>query len=114
MSDAPTEEDLDRLRDENDKIREQIALAEAKRDERVTGAQAVVDYANLTAENERLKNELQAAKQAAQVGTVKDAVSAPLAQAAALLEAAKAGPVSQVPVDTNAGADTGSEKKDGE
>lgn len=107
---AVSEEDLQKKRDQNARLREQIAAAEAQADERVREQSNAIEAAQLDAENARLEAQLAAAKEKAKVSAAKGGAEAPLEAAKEQLEAAKAGITpAGVTVDTNANAETGSD-----
>lgn len=98
-----TEKELDKLRSENEKLREQIAAKQSDRAEREAAATRQVEALQLQAENERLKAELAAVTEASKVGSVKAGSEGLVAQAQEQLSQAKAQAEQPVgPVDTNA------------
>jgi hypothetical protein len=100
---GPTEEDLQKIRDDNDKLREQIAAEDAKRAEREAEATLAVSLAQLSTENARLQAQLASAKEAAKVATVKAGTDTLMTSLKDNLETAVAqGEAPVGPVDTNA------------
>jgi hypothetical protein len=98
-----SEEDLQKKRDRADKLREQIAQAEAEASANVQAQANEVEGAQLDAEVARLETQLARAKAAAKVTVARSGASGPLAAAKdqlAAAEAAREAPVG--PVDTNA------------
>jgi hypothetical protein len=85
---ATSDEDLDKMRDRVEKLRQQVATEEAKLTERQADLQNDITAAQLETETARLEAQLQAAKEANKVSTVKEGVSSLLA--AATEEKAKA------------------------
>ena len=107
-----SEEDLQRKRDKNDKLREQIAAAEADAEARSRSQANEIESAQLDAETARLEARLQQAKAAARVSVAKEAAVGPLAAAKEQLKAAQAAKDNPVgPVDTNAGSEDDEKKK---
>jgi len=99
-----SEEDLQKRRDKADKLREQIAAAEAAATSHVQDASNEFEAAQLDAEVARLETRLQHAKAAAKISVAKDGASGPLAAVKEQLEAAVAAKDNPVgPVDTNVG-----------
>jgi len=113
---ATSEEDLQKKRDHNERLREQIAAAKAQADERVQEQANTIEAAQLDAETARLEAQLAAAKEQAKVSVAKGGAEAPLEAAKQQLEAAKAGITpAGVAVDTNANSESnGSDKNDKE
>lgn len=108
-----TEKDLEQKRSKNDKLREQIAEAEAKAAVQVQQKNMEIEAATLDAETARLEAQLARAREAAKVSVVAEGASGPLAAVTAQLEAAQAGTTPPgVPVDTNAGADKSADEKE--
>lgn len=111
---APTEEDLDKKRQNNEKLRAQLAETQQKAAAAAYEQGLVVQGAQLDAETAALEAQLSAAKEAAKVSNIKAGASGPLDQAAEAAKAASAGttpPGVTVEPDT-AGDD--SSTKDGE
>lgn len=101
---AVTEDDLQKKREKNNKLRQQIAEAEATAATRVQEQNNEIEAKSLDAETARLEAQLAAAKEAAKVASVKSGSAGPLEQMDAQLEAARAAADATVgPVDTNAG-----------
>jgi hypothetical protein len=109
MADAVTDADIEKLRADNDKLRDKIASAYSTQAERQANQQRRIDYTQLQAENAQLQMQLNLAQEAAKSGVVKDAAAGPLAAAQDQLATtqAQAETVSAVPVDPNAGTDSG-------
>lgn len=96
-------EELAKLREENEKLRDQIVEAQSTQAEREAEQAREVQYAQLSAEKVRLEADLSRAKEAAKAGAVKEGASGPLAAAKEQLAAATAaGKATVGPVDTNA------------
>lgn len=94
MPPGVSDEDLQKLQADNEKLREQLASAGAKRSEQEAARQREYEATALQAENVRLQAAVNSAKEAAKVSTTKegvavvqDAVDAQLEQAKAVLEA---------------------------
>ena len=92
-----TDADLEKQRERNEKLREQIAEAAATRAERESDAAREVEMAQLKAEEARLTAELEASRSAAKVASVKAGAAGLLgtvteqeAEAATQTKAAKA------------------------
>lgn len=77
---GPSEEDLDKIREENKKLRAKIAAAESTRATREAEASRQLEYTQLQAENVRLQAELTNAEALAKVGSVKEGAEHVLAQ----------------------------------
>lgn len=73
-----SDEDLQKKREEAQRLREQVANEEAKRLEREREATNEIEAATLDAEIAQLKANLAAAKESAKVGVVKGGTSAPI------------------------------------
>lgn len=101
---GPTDEDLQKIRDDNDRLRTKIAESKAQKRERETQAAREIEYAQLLAENTRLEAELASAAEAAKVGTVKAGTESLMANLKENLEVAVAQGEGAAagPVDTNA------------
>jgi hypothetical protein len=100
---APTEKELEQKRARNERLREQIADAEAKAAAATTEQSLSLEGATLDAETARLEARLAAAKEAAKISNIKSGVEGPLAAVNDQLEAARAGITPPgVTVDTNA------------
>jgi hypothetical protein len=109
-----SEDDLQKKRDANEKLREQIAAAEASAAERVADQNNQLEATQLDAERARLEARLQQAKAAAKVTAVKEGAAGPLAAVQDQLAAAEAAKKNTVgPVDTNAGSDSDDNKNKG-
>lgn len=109
MADEVSVEDLEKQRQTNDELREQIAAAEAERADREATLNREIEYAQLQAEEARLRATLASAQETAREGAVTDAAAGPLAQAREQAERARAleeGQPAGVPVDTNAQAES--------
>lgn len=97
-----TDKDLEQRRAKNERLREQIAAAEAKAAAQVNQTSLQIEAANLDAETARLEARLAAAKEAAKVSNVRSGAEGPLAAVSAQLEAAQASVTPPgVAVDTN-------------
>lgn len=108
---AVTDKDLEQKRNRVEKLREQIAEAEAKAAAAVQDQNNAIEAASLDAEAARLEAQLNAAKERAKAAS-KDGTG-PLAAVTAQLEAAQAPTTPPgVAVDTNAGADAQADKKE--
>lgn len=70
-----TQEELAAKRERVEKLRDQLAAAEAQRVSRESEAQTDIEAAQLDAEEARLQGQLVAAKEAAKVGSVKSGTS---------------------------------------
>lgn len=101
---AVSEEELQKLLEDNEKLREQIASAGTKAAENGAAREREYKALQLVAENTRLEAELQAAKARATVANSKDGAASVLDAAKANLETAQAQgeALAGVPVDTNA------------
>lgn len=98
-----TDEDLEKIREDNDKLRSKIADAESQRAEREADAAREIQYAQLQVENIRLQADLVNVKELAKVGTVKAGVA--ILQESVKEELKTAIAVAEAPVgavDTNA------------
>lgn len=91
---AVSDEDLQKLQDENQKLREKLVTAQSKRSEQEAARQREYQATMLKAENAQLQAQVNAAEEAAKVGstkagasTVQDAAEQRLADAKAVLEA---------------------------
>lgn len=100
---VPSDEDLQKIRDDNEKLRAKIRETQSTRATREAEASRVIEYEQLKAEQVRLEAQLANEKELAKVGSVKagsenvlSSVKEQLAEATAVAEA-PAGPV-----DTNA------------
>lgn len=101
---AVTDDELQKKRDRNERLREQIAAAEADAATRASEAANEITAKQLDAENARLEARLAQAKEAAKASSVKDGASSVLASVDDQLKAARAAASNPVgPVDTNAG-----------
>lgn len=99
---ALTEKDLEQKRAKNDRLREQIAEAEAKAADQLQDQSRAIEGAVLDAETARLESQLAAAKEAAKTANSKSGATGPLAAAEAQLKAAQQGFTPPgVAVDTN-------------
>jgi hypothetical protein len=90
---AVSEEDLQKLQDENEKLREKLATAHSKRSEQESAREREYHATMLAAENLRLQAQVEAAENAAKVSTTKSGAAAvqgaaeeQLAQAKAVLD----------------------------
>ena len=104
---GPTDTELQKLRDDNDKLREKIADAESKRSEHEAEINLSIEYTGLLTENARLTGQLASAQEAAKASSVKAGASGVLA--VLKNELAQAEVVSKAkpgPVDTNANVTT--------
>lgn len=100
---AVSEEELQQLREKNEKLRERIASAQIKKAENETERQREYDALQVAAENVRLEAQLAAALEDAKVGASQQGASGVLESAKAQLEAAEAqADATTGPVDTNA------------
>lgn len=100
---VPTEEDLQKIRDDNERLRQQIAAEQQKKAERENEAARSLAYAELATENARLEAQLASAKEAAKVATVKAGTDALMTTLKENLETVVAqGEAATGPVDTNA------------
>ena len=100
---APTEKDLEQKRAKNERLREQIADAEAKAAAATQEQSLSLEGLALDAETAKLEARLQAAKEAAKSSNIKSGVEGPLAAVNDQLEAARDGITPPgVTVDTNA------------
>lgn len=110
-----TEEELERERERNEKLRAQIADEQAKLAERANAAEREVALNQLKAEGARLEAQLNNVKESAKAASIKDGASGPLAQAQEQLKAAQAQANATVgTVDTNAGKSDKNEKNEKE
>lgn len=99
---AVSQEELDKLRKENEALRNKIPEVEGLQAEREAERTREIEYTQAQAENIRLKAQLERAKAASKVGNVKEGSSGPLSAAKEQLQQAKLladAPVG--PVDTN-------------
>ena len=104
---ALTDKDLEQKRERNEKLREQIATAEAKAASTVQDHSREIEAAQLDAETARLEKQLAAAKEAAKPSNLKAGAAGPLAAAKAQLEAAQTATTPPgVTVDTNANSES--------
>lgn len=85
-----SDEDLAKKADSVQKLREQVADAEAKRVERERSVSNDITMAQLESEEAALRARLAAAREASKVSTVKSGAEAPLAAAKEQMEAAVA------------------------
>lgn len=85
-----SDEDLQTLQDDVQKLRDQVAAEDAKAAARARGIDNDIAAAQLTAEKVRLETQLAQSKEAAKVGSVKAGASAPLQSAQQLMELAVA------------------------
>lgn len=111
-----SEEDLEKVREENEKLRSQIAAENSKASENEAARLREHQALQLAAENERLHAELDRARAQSKVGASKEAASAPLQAAKEQLQAAQALANQPVgPVDPNPPAEkpSASEKQNG-
>lgn len=100
---ALTEKDLEQKRAKNERLREQIADAEAKAAAATQEQNLAIEAASLDAETARLEAQLAAAKEAAKVSNIRSGAAGPLAAAEEQLQAAQANVTPPgVTVDTNA------------
>ena len=76
-----TEEDLEKKRERNEKLRQQIQTEESKRFEREVNLTNELTAAELDAEGARLEAQLAAAKEAGKASVVKSGVDGPLGSA---------------------------------
>jgi hypothetical protein len=113
---AVSQDDLQKKRDKNERLREQIAAASAQASERVQEQSNTIEASQLDAETARLELQLAAAKEQAKVTVAREGAEGPLSAVQDQLEAAKAGVTPPgVAVDTNAGSDkSGNAEKDKE
>lgn len=98
---ALTEKDLEQKRARNERLREQIADAEAKAAAVSQEQNFAVEGALLDAEAARLDAQLAAAKEAAKVSNIKAGAAGPLAAAEAQLAVAQGNPPPVVPEPTD-------------
>lgn len=98
-----SEEDLQKKRDKAEKLREQIAEAEATAAANSQNAVNEIEAKQLDAETARLETRLAQAKAAAKVSAAKEGAAGPLAQVTEQLEAANAA--------KSAAADSATDKK---
>lgn len=111
---AVEEKELDQLRARAERLREQIAEAEAKAAETVRSQEGDIEKAQLETEVAMLERRLAEAKDAAKVSTVKEGAAGPLDQVTTQLEAAvarKDAPIGAVEPPAEAQADTDTEGK---
>jgi hypothetical protein len=101
---AVSEEELQQLRQDNEKLREKIASAATKQADNDSARQREYEALQLVAENTRLEAELNAATERAKVDNSRSGAANVLEAAQAQLEAAQAQgeQLAGVPVDTNA------------
>lgn len=100
---ALTEKDLEQKRAKNERLREQIADAEAKAAAVSQEQNYTIEGATLDAETARLEARLAAAKEAAKVSNIKGGAAGPLAAVEEQLRAAQSDTTPPgVTVDTNA------------
>lgn len=112
MPEAVSDKDLEKLRDKNDKLREQIAAAEAESAQKIAEASNAIVAGQLEAENARLEAQLARAKEAAKVTVIREGAAGLAENIDAQLEAAQAAAAAPAgPVDPNVGVD--SDKKNG-
>lgn len=78
---APTEEELDKKRDNNQKLRDQLAETQQKAAAAAYEQGLVVQGAQLDAETAALEAQLSAAKEAAKASNIKAGAAGPLQQA---------------------------------
>jgi len=105
MAAVPTDKDLEQKRAKNEKLREQIADAEAQATAAAAEQSRIIEGMQLDAETARLERQLQMAKEAAKKSVAQEGASAPLAAARAQLQAAQTETtVPGVAVDTNEGS----------
>lgn len=106
-----SEEELEQLRKDNEKLREQLDGSLAKQAENEAARLREYEAKQLQAENVRLQADVNRAKAASLVGASKDGTAQLMANADAELAAAQARLEAPVgPVDTN--ADNGDKKAD--
>lgn len=97
-----TEKDLEQKRARNERLRTQIADAEAKAASASQEQSRSIEAQQLDAETARLEAKLASAKEAAKVSTIKSGAEGPLAAATEQLKAAQEGTTPPgVAVDTN-------------
>lgn len=89
MANTVSDDDLQKLREKNAQLREQIDNEQSKRSEREADKSRELEYTQLQAEQARLQAELDAVKESAKVASVNEAASAPLAAAKEQLKAAQ-------------------------
>lgn len=87
---AVSDEDLQKIRDDNEKKREQLLDAQSKQSEQVAARNREIEALQLQAEGVRLDAQLTAAKEASKVSTTKEGAANVLDAAKAELENAKA------------------------
>lgn len=87
---AVTDEDLEKIRDDNEKKRDKLLVAQAKQEEQVAARNREIEHLQLQAESTRLDAQLAAAQEAAKVSNTKDGAENVLAAARQELENAKA------------------------
>lgn len=108
-----SEKDLEKKRQNNERLREQIAEAEATAAGRLQEQSRAIEGAQLDAEAARLKARLAAAKEAAKASAAKSGSEGPLSSVTAQLEAAEEGYTPPgVTVDTNAGTDSANKNEE--
>jgi hypothetical protein len=103
-----TEEDLDKKRERNEKLREQIQTEEAKRFQREADLTNELTAAQLDAEGARLEAQLAAVKESGKASNVKAGVEGPLVSAKEQMEQA----VAQQKAQEAAAAAAADEKKE--
>lgn len=100
---ALTEKDLEQKRAKNERLRKQIADAEAKAAAAAQEQNLAIEAAALDAETARLEAQLAAAREAAKVSNIRSGATGPLAAVEEQLKAAQAGVTPPgVVVDTSA------------
>lgn len=103
---APTDNELEQKRSKNEKLRDQLAAAQAKTADALSDQNNVIEGKTLDAETARLEAQLAAAKEQAKVSSIRSGNEGTLAAVDAQLEAARGGITPPgVTVDTNAGVE---------
>lgn len=100
---AVSQEELDKLRSDNEKLRDQVAREEAKAAENDADRQREYEATQLLVENARLEGQLASAQQKSKVGASREGASNLMEAAADQLAAAQAALENPqgVPVDVN-------------
>lgn len=106
---STSDEDLKKMQDKVEKLRERVAAEETKRITRERELANDVTYANLEAEGARLEAELAAAKQANSAASIKEGVAGPL-EAAKEDKARAEASLEAVSKTADSGTDSGTDK----
>lgn len=108
-----TDEELDKQRKELEKLREQVAETEAQRTEREQEQSRVLDMANMKAEEERLRAQLAAAREAAKLSSVRSGTAEQIDQAKDDAKAAQEQSDAQAKAEADAAAAAQADDKKG-